>query len=219
MKKNMAKFKLALLGVAAILSLSACDMNAPSKLSYSKPEVVREVFSDDVLLSEVTDAYLSRAASYYLKKGEAGTFSLAVTFDPHHGANTAMIAGENASRYAAVLHEMGVKDLRAQVLPVNGQGAQSHLLLTFDYYLAQMPSDCSLMAGMEADREIIADEAYKLGCSIDAVMAQQVSNPRDLLGRKNTDAQTDGRSAANIVENVRSGTQNKKLDGLNSTEN
>lgn len=67
------------------------------------------------------------------------------------------------------------------------------------------------------DLAVEPDPKYRLGCTIQTLTAQQISQPKNLEGQDNVDATTDGRSSANIVEIVRSGAENKPLDGENAS--
>jgi len=54
---------------------------------------------------------------------------------------------------------------------------------------------------------------YKIGCTVNTMIAKQVSRPGDLMGTVNSDLSTDGREAANIVAVKRTGAQNEPLQG------
>jgi len=73
------------------------------------------------------------------------------------------------------------------------------------------------MTGID-NRDINVEEAYKLGCSTETLFARQIARPKDLKGQGTTDANTDGRRSANIVEGYRTGVQNESLGGERASE-
>ncbi len=99
------------------------------------------------------------------------------------------------------------------VLPVKGQGDYSRMIVRYDGYSAAAPKDCkNLLPGIDGDA-LDHDGDYKLGCSIESVLARQVSRPADLLGNGVVDPTSEGRAAANIVDVYRAGLPNGPLDG------
>jgi pilus biogenesis lipoprotein CpaD len=137
---------------------------------------------------------------------------MTVTYDPRSYRNTAMMASQEAARLSDRLRSMGVDQINANILPVNEQGDEARLLVSYNAYTAHAPKGCTSMPGM-SDRVIEDNENYKLGCGIETMIAKQVARPKDLLGQENTDTYTEGRSTSNIIEDYRYGAKNEPLDG------
>lgn len=201
--------------VVFCLILAGCNLSEPTQLSQERIQVQEHAFSDERLVSDVDEDYLSAVVDHYSKKGN-GQIDMAVTYDPRSYRNTAMIAGQNAASIAENLREMGMRNVNVNVLPIKDQGDFSYFLISYDYYTASAPAGCTSMVGID-DQNVDPDTDYKLGCSVQMQIAKQVAHPSDLKGIENTDDMTDGRAAANIIEAYRTGATNKPLEGVNST--
>lgn len=207
--KNMKTF---LAMVCMATPLTACsDLYAPGKLTENRVQVQEQGFSENMMLDDVNDAYIQALARHYTKHGGGG-MDLTVTYDPKSYRNTAMKASQSAAALVAALRNQGVSDVRTNILPVKEQGDDAHVLIAYNAYTASAPEGCASMPGMDGSK-LEYDENYKLGCGIETMMARQVSRPRDLMGREDTNATSEGRSASNIVEVYRYGSQNESLDG------
>lgn len=199
-----------LMGLFAFLGLSACDLETETSLSHNRMQVQPDQFFEQVPVSAVDESYVDRTVIDYRRQG-AGPMDLTVTYDPVSKSNTAMKASARASDIAAVFARRGLADVKASILPVQDQGDGSSLMVSYDSYKALPPRDCPMMRGAE-DRDFRPEEDYRLGCTLDTVMARQI-RPKDLAGRESADQKTDGRRNANIVEVYRTGTPNKALEG------
>lgn len=208
--KNMKTF-LAMACMAAPLTACSTDMYAPGSLNENRVQVQEQGFSENMMLDDVNDAYIQALARHYTKHGGGG-MDLTVTYDPKSYRNTAMKASQSAARLVSALRDQGVSDVKTNILPVQEQGDDAHVLISYESYTARAPDGCTSMPGL--DNSVVEySKDYKLGCGVEMMMAKQVARPRDLMGQENTNTTSEGRSASNIVEVYRYGSQNESLDG------
>ena len=66
--------------------------------------------------------------------------------------------------------------------------------------------------------EVVVDQEYKLGCTVDTIFARQIARPKDLNGQGGSGTPTEGRSATNIIDAQRSGALNEPLEGQTASE-
>lgn len=201
-----------------VFPLAGCNLYEEGHMTTKRVQVQEKNFSDDVLVSNVDDAYIEALASHFYKYG-GGTMDVTVTYDPYSRSNTAMLAGDKASEIVAAFRAAGVNSLKGGVLPVRDQGDFSHLLVSYSAYTAHAPEGCGDLSGIEGvARDLEYNPDYEFGCSTQNLMAKQIARPKDLLGQGNTDHLTDARAAGNIVDTYRSGAQNKSLDGETASD-
>ena len=202
-----------LLIIGAALTLSACSMHAPSKVSQNRIQVEQENFVEEMDLRDVDGAYIASLGQHYNRHG-SGPLYLTVAYDSGHGVSSAT---REVARLTAALRDEGVERVQGNVLPVADLGAYAKILVSYTAYNALAPKDCSLMSGINTS-QIEADPDYKLGCSIDTLFAQQIARPKDLAGSFEGNDTSDGRRHANIIESYRSGERNKPLSGESASE-
>jgi type IV pilus biogenesis protein CpaD/CtpE len=203
--------------VLALFVLGGCeiDMYHETYLSENKIQVEKSVYNEQRLASEVDEPFLDGVARAYDKRG-VGPMELTVSYDPASRSNTAMKATATAKSLAAVLNRYGVRNQNVSVMPVQKQGSESIVFISFDSYGALPPKDCSMIAGMET-RMVDSDPDYKLGCSINTVMTKQLARPKDIAGQGSQDHFTDGRRSTRIVEIYRQGSKDDPLQGESSS--
>lgn len=197
------------------LSLSGC-LYEEGNITTSRIQIEESVYHDDRAIADFDQAYADALAQHFYKTG-SGDLNVKVTYDPHARGNTAMRAGENAAKVARMLRSAGVRDVRAEILPIKNQGEESRILVDFIAHSAHPPAGCGDIPGLGHGLEY--DGEYKFGCSSQTLLARQISRPADLKGRTLSQGQTtDGRAAANIVDVYRSGMPNEPLDGETASE-
>jgi type IV pilus biogenesis protein CpaD/CtpE len=204
----------AVMVLSAGAMLGGCTLDAPTKLSQERIQVEHERFAEDHEIASFSQAQVVGLAQHYDKHGE-GPMELTVTYDPQSSTATAKRATDDAARLVSALRKEGVFDVEANILPVKNSGV-SKVMVAYDGYNALAPKDCQLMAGLN-DRNIDADEEFKLGCSIDTLFAQQIERPNDLKGKGWSEGYSDGRRASNLTEAYRSGALNPDLKGKTAT--
>ncbi len=215
-KTSVMDIAFVFMGLVALVSLCGCDMHRDTWVSPNKMQVEQKEFFEQVTVQEASAGYIGALAQDYDKRGK-GPLDLTVTYDPASKTNTAMRASNNASRIGAALRDDGVPEVNVSILPVHQSGGVSNVLVGYDSYTALPPKDCTEIAGINSTN-IEADPDYKLGCSVNTALSQQIARPKDLAGSETDNPITDGRRSANIVERYRMGTPNKALEGETASE-
>lgn len=210
---NLVKYSLV---CSVVLVLGACGhdklQEQSSIVEDTRLQIEEEKISENVALSDVDSGYISALSHHYVRHG-GSPMELVVTYDPKSYRNTAMKAGETVGTLSSDLRNHGVRNIDSSILPIKGQGDEGRLIVSYTAHQASSPKDCDqMMPGLE-QRELRDDIDYKMGCSVNSLIARQVSRPSDLLGRGNLDTVTDGRASANIIEAYRTGARNEPLDG------
>jgi len=198
-------------------SLTGCnggiDLYVEDTVTHQKIQVQEDVFTQDVLLSEVSDDYLAGLAHHYLKHGGDAALEAVITYDPRSYRNTAMHATGHAADVVASLRDHGVFNAKGSILPVKDQGDVAHLLVRYDMYVARVANDCDVpMPGMNGTT-VHDEKDYKLGCGIQGQIVRQIARPSDLLGRGAQGGAIDGRGPVNVLDTYRSGAENEPLGG------
>ncbi|MFP4097939.1 MAG: CpaD family pilus assembly lipoprotein [Alphaproteobacteria bacterium] len=215
--KSMVKASLALFS----FGLTGCgvDLYEPSIANNAPIQVREEAFLQDVAVADVDGEYIRSLARHYKKHG-ASAVDLLVTYDPHSKDYTAMKAtGVVADIASSLRREYGIQDIHSGIMPVASQNDEPRLLVSYDSLFAQRPEGCDgMMPGLEG-RPVEWAKDYKLGCTVETLIARQVAHTSDLLGEGMSSDTTDGRSSANIIEEYRSGIRNQPLEGVNASGN
>lgn len=207
--RSVAFMSVALIGVIVLSGCAKIDM--PSKMTDEKIQIERQNFSERFVTADVNDVVLDRLADHFGRYGE-GEAEIIVSYDPRSRKNTAMKASDHLHRIAQGLHKRGISHLKTNVLPVENSGDISEMIIGYTSLSALPPQDCNLMPGASGHQTTI-DTDYDLGCTLDSIIARQVTRPGDLEGRSYGDQDGDGRRAAAKVEPYRSGEGNGDLGG------
>lgn len=215
--KCFKAFKGSAFAVSAVsmMFLSACALDTPTQISKAPITVSQEMHSVSYDTVDVKQATLEGLRDHYLANGD-GTIKVLVTYDPRSTKNTAMNASNNAGQIAQAMKKMGAKDVKTEILPVKDSGDTSETVFSYDAYAAHAPENCEFMGGIEGTDVAITDE-YMFGCSRDMLLARQIANPQDLLGRAGTDTAT-ARRHANWIPSYNDGTPNAPLEADATTE-
>ncbi|MCB9983489.1 MAG: hypothetical protein H6861_07455 [Rhodospirillales bacterium] len=198
--------------IALAMVLSGC-LSEPTQLNQNRLQVQEETFSDTLPASELSGAAVQGLAKHYDKHGD-GPVALTVTYDPKSKSANAMHASDEAARIVNEMRNAGIRDVDANILPVNGSGGMN-AMISYTAYNALAPKDCGAISGFD-DLDVKVDEDYRLGCTTETLFARQV-RPKDLKGQGVTDMTTDGRRMSNTVEVYRMGVPNEPLGGESST--
>lgn len=209
-------FRKTALITAALLTVSACSLHEPTFMNQSKIQVESEVYRADFPAAEVNGDVLAGLAKAYERGGD-GDVHVVVTYDPRHRDNTAMNAARKAADIARHLRKNGVNTIKTEILPAWQSGDKSDVFFSFTRYEARGPAGCQDMPGLYNDNATL-DEDYKLGCGVNEMLARQVSNPKDLLGRDDVMLDGDGRRSVNVVEGYRAGEPAAALEGQSASE-
>lgn len=196
------------------LALGACEhiVHSDTKLSQSKialheSSVFREV--------DVVDFDAAALAQEYSRVG-ASALDIGVSYDPAV-SGAAMRASRLLSSVKGDLAQHGVDAVNSTILPVEGQNGM-RVLVAFVALDARGPDDCELMPGL-THHDIDPKADYKIGCSLNSLIARQVARPHDLAGGPDADyGVSDGRRATNVNEPYRAGVRNEPLEGEVASE-
>lgn len=205
-----------LLSLTALALLSGCSMYQEGTLTENRVQVKEESFAQEIPVSQFDANTVAGMSQHYRKHGD-GPVHLTVSYDPHSRTNTAMNASNNMARMVKDFKANGVQNVTADILPVQGQGDDGMVIVSYMSYTASAPKDCGLLPGTE-DTKIDQVEEYRMGCTVETMIARQAAHPRDLMGRGSDGAISDGRRAANMGELYRGGLGNKALEGESASE-
>jgi type IV pilus biogenesis protein CpaD/CtpE len=200
---------------AGLFMLAGCSMQTESSLTTERVNLKTEIYRGSVPTDDIDDKYLEGLSRGYWRYGDGG-MEITVTYDPRSSLNTAMDATNNAASIAARLRELGVTDVSAGILPVKDQGDGSETLLRYKMITAHPPSGCGKMPGLE-DSENLYRSDYKFGCSIETMLARQISRPKDLAGDV-VMAPADGRREIAVIDGHRSGAIRGMISGETTTD-
>jgi len=205
--------------MAFFFILPACDLYEESWTTTERATVSQERFYEAFERPTFDDATIRGLAHTYDRHG-GSPMNVSVTYDPTSRQYTAMNASNDAARIAKSLRAEGVRDLEVGVMPSTNYAGQ--VIVSYKSYHAQVPENCGLIPGLESGGDIhqsIEDkEQYALGCSVQTLMARQVSRPKDLLGNRQTETTVDGRRVVNAVETYRDGIPNEPLEGETASD-
>jgi len=198
--KNCRTFALLL----AVGLLSACSMNSPTWVNQNRVEVHQDQFTDTFETAKLDKGMLRAISIYHYRFGN-GPLNVMVGYDPKSKTNTLGKAKLESKRIEDGLRLNGVKDMTLQTVALDGTGDRSLTTVTFDALLAKAPKKCGTIPGYNSPTTV-PDTAegippYELGCTIETLMAQQVSRPGDLLGRPGFETNADGRRQVSVTGN------------------
>lgn len=182
--------------------LGGCSMNSPTWVNQSRVEVHQDQFTDTFETAKLDEGLIRAIATYYYRYGN-GPLNLMVSFDSKSKSNTAARAEAEAQRIAGELRRNGAKDISVQTVALSGTGDKSLTTVTFPAVVAKAPRKCGMIPGYNTPTTVPetaeGPAPYELGCTIEALMAQQVSRPADLLGRKGFESRADGRRQETVT--------------------
>lgn len=202
----------------ASLALAGCSQYEPSRINAHRAEVTHDKFAQTVPAAQADEAFISGVAEQYQRFGN-GPMKVTVSYDPRSGVNTAMKAGEEASRIVEAFDRWAVRGVETEIMPVAGSGAEGEVLITYDSVTAHPPRGCGSMPGLESDQAgYRSTDTYSLGCSVETMVSRQIARPKDLLGKGGLPGRSDGRRYGNSVEPYRSGVPNEPLDGEQASD-
>lgn len=207
-KKNMT-FALSL--VVVMGGLNACSRTyEEGTLTQNRMQVAQEHYAEEIVLDSAYPSRVDELAKHYSRHGD-GVMEMSIAYNPKSSGQGAMRASQVAADLASHLRSHGVTTVKTDILPVKDLGTMK-AIVSYDSYSARPPKDCTMMSGFE-DRDHGDNMDYKMGCTVETVMARQIARPKDLLGREFENTYTDARGISNQVRSVRSGTKNAPLGG------
>jgi type IV pilus biogenesis protein CpaD/CtpE len=196
-------------------------MDSPSWVNQDRVEVRADHFEDQFQTKDINESMLRAIATSYYRYGN-GPMSVLVSFNPQQ-KNSKANASNKAKYFDDILRANGVKDVTVTLVDL--QQDQSTTRISFPALVAQAPQNCGLMPGLKGHTSV-SDNAnhnsqnYQFGCSVETMIANQVSRPGDLLGRPGFETRADGRRQDRVLDG-RGYYDNKSfepLDGESSTD-
>ncbi len=185
-----------------VLSCGACSFDAPSQLDDSRVEIVQSVENSRFETKSLGSELSKSIAQEYTDNG-TGDMEVTVTYDPKSKNNTAMKATLEADRIANSLADNGVPRVKTRVMPVANSWNISHTFVSYNSVSAQAPSECGeMLPGFDERKDVGISEKhidYNYGCTVEAMLANQVAYPADMLGQEDNTDTDSGRRAENVV--------------------
>lgn len=197
--KNMKLLSL----IAMACFMSACSMNSPTWVNQNRVEIHNDQFADTFETAKMNDSAIRAVAIYHYRYGN-GPLNLVVGYDPKSKTNTQSKANAEAARISKELKRNGVREVSVQTIPLQDTGDVSLTTVTFPALIAKAPQKCGTIPGYNSPTTV-PDSAegippYELGCTIENLMAQQISRPGDLLGRPGFETNADGRRQETVLD-------------------
>jgi pilus assembly protein CpaD len=202
--------------------LGACSMNSPTWVNQNRVEVHNDQFTDTFETAALDDGMIHAIGVHYYRYGN-GPLSLVIGYDPKSETNTASKAAQEAKRIADELKRNGVRDISLQTTALAETGDTSLTTISFPAIIAKAPRKCGMIPGYNSPTST-PDYAegvppYELGCTIETLMAKQVSRPGDLLGRPGFETNADGRRQEAVSDRGYYGNKpNPPLDGESASK-
>ena len=193
-----------ILSAAILLTTAACTLEEPTWVNSSRVEIHEEGFTDTFDTASLDAGTLRAIGVNYYRYGN-GPMDVAVSYDPSSKSNTRSAAEAEVRRVQAELARQGVRNLRITATPAEKSGDISKTLVSFPALTARGPEDCAMMPGYENYQTQTAENAeghpkdYRIGCSIETLIAKQVSRPGDMLGRPGFETNADARRQEVVV--------------------
>ena len=190
--------------LAVLVPATACSLQEPTWVNSSRVEVHEEGFTDRFDTASLDKGTLRAIGVNYYRYGN-GPMDISVSYDPRSGTNTAAAASREAGRIRDELSRNGVKSIRISTAGSEGSGDKSSTVISFPALTARPPENCGTMPGYSDLQTNLPDSAegpskgYEIGCTIETMMAKQVSRPGDLLGRPGFETDADARRQEAVI--------------------
>jgi pilus assembly protein CpaD len=211
---SLKGLKIALAVVMCLGIVSCSRMYKEGTISPNRVQVAQENYAQEFDISGSYAAQVQSVSSHYRRHGD-GTLGLTVAYNPNMRGQGAMEATQKAAEIANKLRSDGVRDVKTDILPVADLPAM-RALVTYTSFNALPPKDCTMLSGYN-DRDVKTDMDYKMGCTVETIIAKQISRPADLMGRELDRTHMDARGVSNQVNEVRAGAKNSSLGGESTT--
>lgn len=219
--RNALKYKLLLLASVGLLA-SCASMDVPSELIPQRVEVHEGAFDHSFPVSANDQANLDFIASEYSRIG-AGPLVVTHTYNPYTKGDPAEQARQAANLIANNLRTKSIHQVAVQVAPAKSVEEAGKVTISFDTAEVKPPSACGgRELGLGSGQTITEEfEGYQIGCSVEAQIARQIANPKDLAGRETASQTVDGRRTVNAIQGggYYDNKPNKLLEPLESSGN
>jgi type IV pilus biogenesis protein CpaD/CtpE len=207
------------------LLLAGCSVESKSWMNDDRVEVHNDQFTDTFETAKMDDQLLHAVSDYYYRYGN-GPANIVVSYDSQSKINTKAQAEKSLWKIREILSRNGVNGIHAATSDAVGSGDISTTLVTFPALAAAAPQNCGLMAGYENPSADISNDPnenpkYRYGCTVESLLAKQVSRPSDLLGKQGFETYADGRRQERVIstQGYYDDKPNEPLDGEKATSN
>jgi type IV pilus biogenesis protein CpaD/CtpE len=126
-------------------------------------------------------------------------------------------ARRQAEAYQKAFLSEGVKDVKADLVPVATAEQTKVAVVSYGALAALPPEDCRRMIGYNGADTRTSMNRYAMGCEMKTTMSKMIAQPGDLLGRGGI-APDDSSRQGVIVQDYKDGVQNEKLDGAQASQ-
>ena len=209
-------FLTALLSASMGLMSACMDMSEPTSFNQERIVVEQDTFSRTMKTSAFDESYAYDIWNHYRRYGNSPVH-LTVAYNPNNQNNASMDASVELARITAMLRKEGVRDISGDIMPVQDRDVpHARVLISYKTAHARGPDCEHQLPGLESNNPY-PNSDYKIGCSMDGLLAKQVSRSADLMGREELDP-ADSRRQSAIIDRYRSGEQNDDLSGESLSE-
>ncbi len=203
MKVSVYMASILVLSTVAIGGLTGCSVESKSWVNENRVEIHDDQFTDTFETQKLDDATLRAIAVYHDRYGN-GPLMASISYDPKSSRNSLSKAKGEAARIEKELRRNGVADVRISTTAAPGIGGVSNTVVTFEALTAQAPTGCGMMPGYYKPEDIQSeaneDPQYRYGCTIETLIARQVTRPSDMLGKPGFETDADGHRQTNVME-------------------
>ncbi len=213
----------AIASVVLLCGITGCSVESESWMNHNRVEVTDDQFTDTIPTNEIDGGIINAIATYHYRYGN-GPITAVVSFDPRSKVNTRGKAEFAAAKLRQGFSSKGVKEFTVTVASSPATGDVSTTLISFPAIVANAPQDCGMMPGYNNPADIQSDPSakaqYSFGCTIETLMARQVSRPSDLLGKDGFETPSDGRRGERVLSTrgYYGDKPNEDLKGLTATD-
>lgn len=190
------------------LTLQACsaDMYEDGTLTQHRVKVIEDHYH---MRYDLVELNLRSIQNHYAEHGE-GSVQLVGIYDPH--TNSKALVTSSLRTLSVALENQGA-NVHTELIPL---AEHSSVSIQYQTVQARAPKHCTTMAGYR-NTDIGNNTNYNIGCTLETLIAKQVSNPRDLLGNSEMSSTGQARSSANIINAYALGGQNEPLGGYQAS--
>jgi type IV pilus biogenesis protein CpaD/CtpE len=214
-----------ILSLAALTFLSGCSVQSETWVNKAgRVEIREDHFTDTFETTKINKSIIHAIGDYYDRYGN-GPMSVVVSYDPQSKVNSKQNAQNYLEAITNQLSKVGISDLNGTISEMRGSGDLSTTLVSFPATIATAPKGCGFMPGYEDPSEEIPDDTnikapYGYGCTIENLMAKQISRPSDLLGKQAFETNSDGRRTERVISGrgYYSDKEFPKLEGESASE-
>ena len=212
--------------MTSLTLLGGCDLDEPTWVNPSRVEVHEEGFKDSFDTSMLDKGTIRAIGVNYYRYGN-GPMDVVISYDPQSKTNNRQKADKEARRIETELRRYGVHNMKVSTAAVTSAGDTSKTLISFPALTAKAPQDCGVMPGYADARTEVPNhgegepQGYKIGCTVETMIAKQIARPGDLMGRPGFETDADGRRAEAVIwqRGYYGDKSNPPLEGGNASEN